>query len=203
MILSWKAPTYYSEQLIGSYDIESGSYETAGSNFDYLSLLAGKPYPLNMDKPKVYFPCKKKKLLAYDCLWLLGGVPLVTERLANFLTHQSAQDIQLIQPAVVIADGEEVDEAFFIVNSINTVNAIDQWQSAAERDDDGSIIYFTKTWCLDDAAGMRGIAREPESGDLLISQQLADSMIEKKFKSNKGLGFYIANRTFVPYKNQA
>lgn len=75
MILSWKAPTYYSEQLIGSYDIESGSYETAGSNFDYLSLLAGKPYPLNMDKPKVYFPCKKEKLLTYDCLWLLGGVP--------------------------------------------------------------------------------------------------------------------------------
>lgn len=72
MILSWKAPTYYSEQLIGSYDIESGSYETAGSNFDYLSLLAGKPYPLNMDKPKVYFPCKKKSCLRMTAYGYLG-----------------------------------------------------------------------------------------------------------------------------------
>ncbi|MBV4464550.1 hypothetical protein KVG95_14575 [Pseudomonas sp. SWRI79] len=87
----------------------------------------------------------------------LGESPLVTERLADFLTHQSAQ---LIQPAVVIADGEEVDETFFIVNAINTVNAIDQGQSVAERDDDGSIIYFTKTWFLDNAAGMRGNARD-------------------------------------------
>lgn len=60
MILSWQAPIYYNDKLTGSYDAEGGSYETAGSNFDYLSLLTGEPYPADMDKPKIFFPCKRK-----------------------------------------------------------------------------------------------------------------------------------------------
>jgi hypothetical protein len=47
---------------------------------------------------------------------------------------------------------------------------------------------------------MDAVARESESGDILISKALADAMIERKFKSYKGLGFYTAKRFFTPYK---
>lgn len=203
MILSWKAPTYYSEKLIGSYDAESGSYETAGSNFKYLSLLAGKPYPPCMDKPRIFFPCNKKKLITYDCLWLLGGVPLLSGRLADFLIHHANQDVELLTPTSIIAGGEEVNEAYYVMNAVQAISAVDHSRSVAERADDGSILYFTKTWFKDSPTGMRAIARERDSGDLLISQELADAMIERKFKGDKGLGFYNAERSFIPYKNQA
>ncbi|WP_347903932.1 hypothetical protein [Pseudomonas purpurea] len=44
----WISPIHYRERLIGSYDAEPGAYETRGANFDYGSLLAGKPYPVDM-----------------------------------------------------------------------------------------------------------------------------------------------------------
>lgn len=203
MILSWKAPIYYSDNLIGSYDIQSGSYDAAGSNFDYLSLLTGEPYPAGMDKPKVFFPCKKMKLLAYDCLWLLGDVPLVSERLANFLIQYAAHHIEFMTPTSITAAGEEVGDAYYIINAAQAVSAVDHGRSIAERSEKGSILYFNEIWFHESAQGMNAIARECESGDLLISQVLADAMIEQKFRSNKGLGFYTADRSFKPYKNQA
>lgn len=203
MILSWKAPTYYNEQLIGSYDAESGSYETEGSNFEYLSLLTGKPYPESMEKPKIFFPCNEKKLMAYDCLWLLGGVPLVSRRLGDFLVKHASQDIELLTPTSITADGKVIGEGYYVVNAVQSTSAIDYSKSVAEYDDDGSILYFTKTWFQDSIVEMHAIARERDSGDLLISQELAEAMIESKFKGDKGLGFYIADRSFTPYKNQA
>jgi hypothetical protein len=189
--------------LLGSYDAESGSYETAGTNFDYLSLLSGEPYPADMDRPKIFFPCPKKKLLAYDCLWLLGDIPLVSQRLANFLALKAGHHIQLLKPTSIAANGEAVGDDNYIVNAAQAISAIDHSKSVAERSDKGSILYFNEIWLHDTAAGMGEIARERDSGDLLISQELADAMIEQKFKGDNGLGFYIAERSFTPYKNQA
>ncbi|MDQ0737605.1 imm11 family protein [Pseudomonas sp. W4I3] len=203
MILSWKAPIYHNEKLLGSYDAESGSYETAGSNFEYLSLLSGKTFPADMDSPKIFFPCSKKKLTAYDCLWLLGDIPLVSQRLANFLAQKAGAHVQLLKPISIAANGEEVAEDYYIVNAAQTISAVDQSKSVAELSDSGSILYFNEIWFHDSASGMGEIAREQDSGDLLISQELADAMIENKFNGDKGLGFYIANRSFTPYKDHA
>ncbi|AZF18687.1 imm11 family protein [Pseudomonas sp. R3-18-08] len=203
MILSWKAPIYHNEKLLGSYDAESGSYETAGSNFDYLSLLSGKTFPVDMDSPKIFFLCSKKKLTTYDCLWLLGDIPLVSQRLAHFLAQKADAHIQLLKPISITANGEEVTEDYYIVNAAQTISAVDQSNSVAELSDSGSILYFNEIWFHDTASGMGEIARERDSGDLLISRELADAMIENKFKGDKGLGFYIANRSFTPYKDQA
>ena len=203
MILSWKAPVYYNDKLIGSYDAERGSYETAGSTFDYLSLLTGKPYPADMDKPKIFFPCKKKKLLTYDCLWLLGDIPLVSQRLADFLIQNAGHSVELLPPTSIAADGEQVSEIYYVVNAAQAISAVDHSKSVAELSDNGSILYFNEIWLHDNAAEMGAIARERDSGDLLISQELADAMIEQKFKGDKGLGFYTAERSFTPYKNQA
>lgn len=203
MILSWKAPIYHSEKLLGSYDAEIGSYETAGSNFDYLSLLSGEPYPADMDRPTIFFTCQKKKLLAYDCLWLLGDIPLVSQRLADFLMQKANPHIQLLKPTSIVANGEAVDDGYYIVNAAQAISAIDHSKSVPELSDSGLILYFNEIWLRDTAAGMDGIARERDSGDLLISQDLADAMIENRFKGDKGLGFYIANQSFTPYKNQA
>ncbi|MQA51843.1 imm11 family protein [Pseudomonas piscis] len=203
MILSWKPPPQYNPKLIGSYDVDSGAYETPGSSFDYLALLAGQPHPEAMDKPPVFFQCKTKKLLEHDCLWLLGAVPLVSARLADFLTQHAGADIQLIQPLSLIADAQEVSQPYYIVNAIKLVNAVDHARSEAERDDDGTLLYFNKTWFLQAAPQMGQIAREPESGDLLIRAALADSLIDAGFRGDKGLGLYSAERRFVPYRNNA
>ncbi|MCU7648152.1 imm11 family protein [Pseudomonas piscis] len=203
MILSWKAPIHYNEKLIGSYDADSGSYETSGSDFDYLALLEGEPYPVAMDKPPLFFQCTVKKLLALDCLWLLGSVPLVSARLADFLREHAGSDIELLQPRSITAAGQQVDEPFYIVNASRAVNAIDHGRSEAERDDDGNIIYFKQTWFLDSVPDMGQIAREAQSGDLLLSSGLADRLIDSGFKGDKGLGLYSAERRFVPYRNNA
>lgn len=50
---------------------------------------------------------------------------------------------------------------------------------------------------------MEQIAREPDSGDLLISGALADGLIDTGFKGDKGLGLYRAEGRFMPYRNQA
>jgi hypothetical protein len=203
VILSWKAPIYYNEKLIGSYAAEHGSYETVGSNFDYLSLLVGKPYPAGMDKPEVFFSCSKRKVLDYDCLWLLGDIPLVSPRLADFLVQSAGLDVELLTPKSITADGEDIGEIYYIMNAVEAIRAIDHSKSVAELSEEGSILYFNEIWLHDNAVGMRAIAREYDSGDLLISQELADSMIQNKFKGDNGLGFYIVNRLFNPYKKQA
>ncbi len=150
-----------------------------------------------MDKPKIFFPCKKKKLLTYDCLWLLGDIPLVSQRLADFLVQNAGHSIELLPPTSIAADGEQVSEIYYIVNAAQAISAVDQSKSVAELSDNGSILYFNEIWLHDNAAEMGAIARERDSGDL------ADAMIEQKFKGDKGLGFYTAERSFTPYKNQA
>ncbi|HDS1655083.1 TPA: hypothetical protein QEL76_003043 [Stenotrophomonas maltophilia] len=203
MILSWKTPIHYNEKLIGAYDAHIGSYEASCSNFDYLALLDGQPYPRGMDRPPVFFQCSAQKLLKYDCLWLLGGIPLISERLADFLNAQAPTDIELIEPRHLVADQRDVDQRFYIVNASRSVEAIDHARSEAERDDDGNIIYFNQTWFLDAPPDMGRIAREAQSGDLLMSAGLADLMIDSGFKGDTGLGFFRAERRFMPYRGHA
>ncbi|BCT36294.1 imm11 family protein [Pseudomonas sp. BNK-6] len=142
-------------------------------------------------------------MLEHDCLWLLGGIPLVSARLADFLHQQAPADVELIQPLRLVADHQEVSQPYYIVNAIQAVKAIDHTCSEAERTDDGTLLYFNKTWFLDSVAGMEQIAREPDSGDLLISGALADGLIDTGFKGDKGLGLYRAEGRFMPYRNQA
>lgn len=203
MILSWKAPIDYNENLIGSYDVEQGSYETRGSNFNYLSLSAGERYPASMDKPSIFFNCPASKLSSLDCLWLLGGAPLISARLASFLQEQAAQELELIRPKAILAAGSDVAETFFVLNAITKASVVDQQRSDAERDEEGDIIYFNKIYFTDNEAQVPTVARDTLSHDLLISQTLADKIIIAGFKGNKGLGFYSVDRRFVPYKNQA
>lgn len=203
MILSWKTPIHYNEKLIGAYDARIGSYEASCSNFDYLALREGQPYPQTMDRPPVFFQCSAQKLLQHDCLWLLGGIPLVSERLADFLDAQAPTDIELIQPRRLVADHQDVDQRFYIVNASRSVEAIDHARSEAERDDEGNILYFNQTWFLDAPPVMGRIAREAQSGDLLISAGLADLMIDSGYRGDRGLGFYRAERRFMPYRGHA
>ncbi|KZE50290.1 MULTISPECIES: imm11 family protein [Stenotrophomonas] len=203
MILSWKTPIHYNEKLIGSYDARIGSYEASCSNFDYLALLEGRPYPRGMDRLPVFFQCNAQTLLKLDCLWLLVGIPLISERLANFLSAQAPTDIELIEPRHLVADHQDIAQRFYMINASRSVEAIDHARSEAERDDDGYIIYFNQTWFLDAPSEMGRIAREPQSGDLLISAGLADLMIDSGFRGDTGLGFFRAERRFMPYRGHA
>ncbi len=204
MVLVWKSPEDYSEKLIGSYDSESGAYETKDSNFEYLTLSSGLPYPAHMDKPSVFFFCPEKRLLKFDCLWLLGGVPLVSARLADFLRTHAEADLEFIKPRIINASGIEVSDEFFVVNAVNKVDVVDMERSTASLDDDGDVIFF-KTICLkDEGMGVLHVAREARTRNLLITEALADKVIEAGFKGDKGLGFYRnENCRFVPYKGQA
>ncbi|MBE3028434.1 DUF1629 domain-containing protein [Janthinobacterium sp. GW458P] len=198
MILSWKAPVYYNDKLIGSYDTTRGSYETAGSNFDYLALLQGAPYPFDMDRPSVHVVCDQAKLLKYDCLWLLGNVPLISARLADFLAGAGDQDVELIRPACIMADGELVGEPFYILNAMHQAQVVDLARSIAQTDDVGNVIYFTRTFFRDEGLAPRHIAREAQSGDLLISSELAGRIRAGRFKGDRNLGFYRAEGNWQP-----
>ncbi|MBP5150802.1 hypothetical protein, partial [Pseudomonas protegens] len=89
---------------------------------------------------------------------------------------------KLIRPLRLVADQQEINQPYYIVNAIQAVSAIDHARSEAERDDDGTLLYFNRTWFLENAPGMGQITREPESGDLLISATLADRLIDAGFK---------------------
>lgn len=204
MILVWKAPEDYSEKLIGSYDAELGAYEAKGSNFEYLTLSSGIPYPPHMDKPGVFFFCPEKRLLKFDCLWLLGGVPSVSARLADFLLIHAGDDIELIKPDTINTSGVEVSSKFFVVNAVSKVNVVDMDKSTASLDEDGDVIFFKTIHLKDEGMGSRQIAREARTRNLLVTQALAEKMIDAGFKGDKGLGFYRnQNGRFTPYKEQA
>lgn len=203
MILSWKAPIDYSERLIGSYDTDKGAYQTRGSNFDYLSLLAGRPYPDGMDKPSVFFRCPASKLSDHDCFWLLGGVPLVSARLAQFLAERASGALERLIPAAIHASDREIKDGFFVLNAVDIVDAVDLDRSEAKRTKEGSVLYFNKLFFRDDALGEKDIAREQQSGELILSARLADQLIEGGFTGHKCLGFYRENGSLVPYRDQA
>jgi hypothetical protein len=198
MILSWKAPVDYHDKLTGSYDAQHGAYETAQSNFDYLALLEGAAYPSGMDRPPVHFVCTREKLLKHDCLWLLGEVPLVSARLAGFLADATGQDIELLSPACIMAGGQLLEPPFYILNAAHQVQVVDLQRSTAETDDAGNVIYFTRTFLRDEELAPRHIAREAQSGDLLISSELAGRMKAARFNGGKSLGFYRAAGNWQP-----
>lgn len=198
MILSWKIPFDYNDKLLGSYDREPGSYETAGSDFDYLALLQGAPYPPAMDRPPVHFVCTRARLLKHDCLWLLGSVPLVSARLAGFLASACGQDVELLRPAFLMAGGEPVDEPFYLLNAMRQAQVVDLQRSVAQTDDDGNVLYFTRTFFRDDGLAPASIAREAQSGDLLISGTLAGLMTAATFRVDKSLGFCRAEGNWQP-----
>lgn len=128
---------------------------------------------------------------------------MISERLADFLNAQAPTDIELIEPRHLVADQQDVDQRFYIVNASRSVEAIDHARSEAERDDDGNIIYFNQTWFLDAPPDMGRIARDAQSGDLLMSAGLADLMIDSGFRGDTGLGFFRAERRFMPYRGHA
>jgi hypothetical protein len=134
---------------------------------------------------------------------VVGRHPVGKPRLADFLVQSAGLDVELLTPKSITADGEDIGEIYYIMNAVEAIRAIDHSKSVAELSEEGSILYFNEIWLHDNAVGMRAIAREYDSGDLLISQELADSMIQNKFKGDNGLGFYIVNRLFNPYKKQA
>jgi hypothetical protein len=85
-----------------------------------------------------------------------------------------------------------VEQPFYIVNAAHQVQTVDIERSIAERDDKGNIIYFTSRFFRDDAMVPRQIARDAQSGDLLISSELAGLMTAARFNGDKKLGFYRA-----------
>ena len=204
MILVWKSPENYSEKLLGSHDLDSGAYETKGSNFEYLTLSSGLSYPTHMDKPSVFFCCPAKRLLKFDCLWLLSDAPLVSIRFADFLRTHAGDDVELIEPQIMNASGAEITGEFLVVNAVSKVDVVDMEKSTAELSDKGNVIFFKTVHLKDDGMGVRHIAREARSRDLLITEALAEKMIEAGFKGDKGLGFYRNEHgRFTPYKGQA
>lgn len=144
MTLTWKAPIDYRGKSIGAYDNEEGAYEAPGSDFDYLALLQGKRYPVDRDIPTLYFADPEKKTSRLDCLWLLGGIPLVSARLAEFLLAQVSADIQTVRPKAIHAAGSKTQLDYLILNAAHAINAIDLEKSDAKADEEGTIIYFKK-----------------------------------------------------------
>jgi hypothetical protein len=203
MNLAWRLPTDYNQKLIGSYDKTPGSYTNKNSDFDYLDLLKGRKYSSSMDRPSIYFPLAAAKITKYDCLWLLGRIPLVSERLANIIIAHCAQDVELIAPAKVYGSDAEINSKFFILNAVNNYEIIDLEQSETERDEDEEIIFFKTKYLKKTGMGLTQIARDRHSHDLIISKKLADNMIDGKLKTDKGLGLYEVHGRLTPYRNQA
>lgn len=203
MALIWQSPIFYKSKLIGSYGENRGDYEIKGSNFEYLALSRGCPYPEEMDKPCVRFFVSSEKLSKYDCLWLLDGTPLISERLADFIRSHAGQEMELITPTTIYTANEEVSCGFYILNVVRKVKVIDRARSDAELDNEGGVIYFNTRFF--NSFGMRDInlAREADSHDLLISEKLANEIIEKGFSVDKGLGFYSVDGRLNPYRGQA
>lgn len=199
MTLTWKAAIDYCEKSIGAYDEEEGSYENPKSNFDYLALLQGKPYPSGMDIPSIYFVNPAKKLLLLDCLWLVGGIPLVSRRLADFIRSHVETEIELIKPTAIYAAGTDFSHDYEILNPIQTVNAIDIEKSEAKLDNQGRIIYFKSKFIRDDSMTSHDIAREIQSLDLLVSERLAQKLNAEDFKVKNGINFYKLQRRLIPY----
>lgn len=203
MNLAWRLPTDYNQKLIGSYDKIPGSYTNENSNFNYLELLKGRKYPSSMDRPSIYFPLAAEKITKYDCLWLLGRIPLISEKLANIINARCDKEIEIISPEKVYGAGAEINSKFFILNVVKNFEMMDLERSEFERDEDDEIIFFKTKYLKRIGMGTIQIARDRHSHELIVSKILADHMIEAKLKTDKGLGLYEVHGRLTPYKDEA
>lgn len=128
----------------------------------------------------------------YDYL-LSDGVDLLSESLADFLSSQAKDDIQLV-PAIIMA-GRLALEGYFALNCLSGFEAFDKIKSKSEPliDDmpDGPR-DFTKIILLDTEPPVR-IFRDSETmANVIVSNDLAEKIEEKNFKGlrfSAGRGF--------------
>lgn len=199
MIVIWKSPLDYPEKMTGSYGPEAGSYESENSSFNYLALSDGKLFPEDMDTPEIHFDSPENRIQKKDCLWLLGGVPLVSPRLAQFIQHHAPSSAQMIRPRAIYAAGVKTSLDYFILNITKTADIIDLEKSDAEKDDDGRVIYFTRKILKSEYEFGYPLAREATSHDLLVSKSFANAILQNTFSVIDSWGFCTTDNRYTPY----
>lgn len=199
MVVAWKAPLDYPEKMIGSYGPEAGSYENENSNFNYLALFDGKLFPEGMDEPHIFFVQPENKIQEKDCLWLLGGVPLISARLAQFIQSHAPSSTQMIRPKALHAAGIKTSLDYFILNITQTANVIDLDKSDAEKNENGEIIYFNNKTLKSEYEFNAPLAREALSHEILISKSFAQALLQNKFSVVDNWGFCTMDNRYTPY----
>lgn len=201
MYLNWSWPIYYSTRLMGSYGENDGDYTSDTNNFDYLSLYETTPFSLHMDKPTIYFKEKHDRLIKFDCLWLLGGQLLVSQRFKTILEELTTSDIEYIEPTAIYTRDNKVLKEYYIIKLLNTVSAIDHENSISVYSDDNHFLYYDKRQFKTVSTETRLLAREAVSLEIILTDDLADELLKAGIKTDKGFGFFTVN-PLKEYKRQ-
>ena len=116
MPLIWRIPDGYPQGQIGRYDRSSGPDRFIFSEARRL------PEPLEMG-PSARFECKKDALCQNDCIWADVGLPIVNERMKNFLNERVPDKIQFFGIDISAEDG--IVLGYYLLNSTKEVEVID------------------------------------------------------------------------------
>lgn len=116
MPLLWRIPDEYGQNEIGRYDRVHGPDRFVFLNGSRLSEPLGA-------KPRASFNCRTSDLLKYDCIWTDARIPIVSERLKDFLAIRAPQDIQVFGMDISAADGDL--PGYYLLNVSHSIDVID------------------------------------------------------------------------------
>ncbi|WP_332819385.1 imm11 family protein [Sphingopyxis sp.] len=116
MPLLWRIPDDYPQEQIGRYDRDRGP-----DRFVFLKgCRLSEPFEI---RPKIQFDCKKDDLCRNDCIWPDALVPIVNDRMRDFLNSRVSDQVQFFDVDISANDGNVY--GYYILNLTNVFDVID------------------------------------------------------------------------------
>ncbi len=149
----WRIPDEYPERLVGKY--------LSNQSPDPFAFRRGSLASLNFPPPRIDFNATPQQLSTFDVLVNDSTIPLLSERAAQVITKNWAEDVQIID-AQVMAKGHSLS-GYKLVNITHLVNCVDHHESdCVFMKNADQILKFNRLRLKLDEMGTHHLAREAE-----------------------------------------
>jgi hypothetical protein len=166
----WWQPDDYPESLVGDYD------ETCGPARQVF--LEGKAVRVRQ-APRLLFACPKKRLMKWDVIHNISGLPICNERTRSLVRARLGEQVQEVAVRVETRDG--VLSGYAILNLLARVQLVDRGRSdVVFIRGTQEILKFRRLAFLDLPPGVHMARTSEYPPYVLVSAELASLLLESK-----------------------
>ncbi|QLM08184.1 hypothetical protein HVV52_10685 [Escherichia fergusonii] len=170
----WTIPEQYANKYIGEYQYES---------FDYLLFSHGKPIErVENINPVIIYTMPDEMINKYDCLPNSSLIPVVNERLKDFLETHAKGNVAFHKIDLQTNNG--LKDGFYLLNTLTKLPLIDMQHSHYQYiPGTTALMGFEQVFFIEEPPEDFCIARCAEySSYLMLSDSLVKKMKKEKFK---------------------
>ncbi|RZN44180.1 DUF1629 domain-containing protein [Escherichia sp. E13S3] len=170
----WDIPEQYANKYIGEYQYES---------FDYLLFSHSTPIErVENINPVIIYAMPDEMINKYDCLPNSSLIPVVNERLKDFLETHAKGNVEFHKIDLHTNNG--LKDGFYLLNTLTKLPLIDMQHSHCQYiPGTTAIMGFEQVFFIEEPPEDFCIARCAEySSYLMLSDSLVKKMKKEKFK---------------------